>query len=316
MIKVLNSTDWLKSYANAEWFSIFHHPDFLAVHANVYEVKPIHFVYELKGEVLFAVSSFEKNNCLVVPNHFLRTGFWINKSVGEIQILHHLQQMLNQLKERYKRIRFNLPVGIDDVRAFSWCGFTYKLMHTNEKDLRLNFNYHENIFRMLKKPDPGFSFNVCGEHFEKSLTLHKADFYKFGIRKKHVEKYMPLLTQLKNTGYLIDLTLSIDDEVVASNFVLLNKEEGKAYVVLIAKSERWYQYGTHAKIYDFTFHYLKDKGYKVVDLFGADVPGFALFKLKFSVKLKHHYQVSYDRSQNMKQVIRDRIKSFLKKYIA
>lgn len=296
--------EWVLKFGGEQWFSTFHNPSFLNVHANIYKVKPVYFTYVNNGKVVFAVSSFEKDNKLIVPDHFLRTGFWISPQFKEFQILQFLQEMLAQLKQSYVSMRFNLPVGISDIRAFIWSGFKFNLMHTYEKALNGQQNYHPNIQRMLKKSDPGFKFSVLDQNFDPILKIHQLDFYKFGVRKKHVKNYLPLLTLLRKEGFLIDLNLKLGEEVVASNLVLLDNQQKKAYLVLIAKSENWYQHGTHAKIYDESFSYLKNLGYETVDLFGADVPGFASFKLKFSVKLCHHYQVFYDRRYY-------RLKSFL-----
>ncbi|WAC40326.1 hypothetical protein [Pedobacter sp. SL55] len=286
--KALNfykADDWVAKYGGEEWFSSFHHPQFLNVHALVYKVKPVYFTYVIKGKIVFAISSFEKGNKLIVPDHFLRTGFWINLAFNEIQILTFLQEMLKELKAIYKNIRFNLPVEITDVRPFVWSGFKFKLMHTYEKKLNTR-NYHTNIARMLKKKDPGFTFTCLDRDFTHILDIHRRDFYRFGVRRKHVALYLPLLQKLRNEGFLIDLNLKFENEIVASNLVLLNKMQKKAYIVLIARSQQWYEFGAHAKIYDKSFEYLKNEGYEVADLFGADVPGFALFKLKFDVELK------------------------------
>ena len=305
--------EWVLKFGGEQWFSTFHNPAFLNVHANIYKVKPIYFTYINNGKVVFAVSSFEKGNKLIVPDHFLRTGFWINPQFKEFQILQFLQEMLAQLKQSYVSIRFNLPVGISDIRAFIWSGFKFNLMHTYEKALNKEQDYHPNIQRMLKKPDPGFKFSVLDSKFDPILKIHQLDFYKFGVRKKHVKNYLPLLTLLRKEGFLIDLNLKLGEEVVASNLVLLNSQQKKAYVVLIAKSENWYQYGAHAKIYHESFSYLKKLGYETVDLFGADVPGFASFKLKFSVKLCYHYQVFYSRRSDRLKRFLGNMKSFLKK---
>lgn len=308
-------SEWVSEYGNEEWFSSFHNPKFLNVHASIYKVKPIYFTYTNKGKVIFAVSSFEKGNKIIVPDHFLRTGFWINYQFNELQILQFLQEMLKQLKQTYVSIRFNLPVGISDIRAFIWSGFKFNLKHTYEKSLNEERDYHINVQRMLKKSDPGFKFSVLDDNFDHVLKIHQLDFYKFGVRKKHVRDYLPLLTLLREEGFLIDLNLKLEEEIVASNLVLLNKQQKKAYVVLIAKSEKWYQYGTHAKIYDESFKYLRNLGYETADLFGADVPGFALFKLKFSVKLCHHYQVFYHQKSHRFEYFLGHVKRLLKKMI-
>jgi len=307
--------EWVSGYGSEEWFSSFHDPKFLDVHANIYKVKPIYFTYTHKGKVVFAVSCFEKGNKIVVPDHFLRTGFWISHQFSEYQVLQFLQDMLALLKKAYVSIRFNLPVGISDIRAFMWSGFKFNLKHTYEKSLNEEKRYHVNVQRMLKKPDPGFTFSTHEDDFNRILKIHQLDFYKFGVRKKHVKEYLPLLTLLREEGFLVDLNLKLDHEIVASNLVLLNKQQKKAYVVLIAKSENWYQYGTHAKIYDESFKYLKSLGYETVDLFGADVPGFALFKLKFSVSLCHHYQVFYHQKSHRLESFLDQTKRLLKKMI-
>lgn len=312
MLKSYSSSLWLTTYGAETWFSTFHHPDFLNIHASVYYVKPIHFTFTDKGSVVFALSTFEKKGQLVTPNHFLRTGFWINPVYGDMQILALLQEMLEQLKAIYKSIKFHLPVEINDIRPFVWSGFKFNLMHTYEKKLASQ-NYHTNITRMLKKADPGFNFTINEYDFKPILDIHTKDFYRFGIRKKYVKSYLPLLQKLREEGFLIDLNLKMDNEIVASNLVLLNKEQKKAYIVLIAKSEKWYQFGTHAKIYDKSFEYLRNAGYEVADLFGADVPGFAFFKLKFSVELKHYYQVHYNKRHYFKNKIIAKIKYFLKK---
>ena len=313
MLKFYDSALWLATYGNEAWFSTFHHPQFLNVHAYIYRVKPVYFTFTYKGDIVFAVSTFERNHTLVTPDHFLYTGFWINSSFSDMQVLMFQQEMLTQLKSLYKAIRFHLPVEITDVRAFIWSGFGFNLMHTYEKDLRKE-DYHTNIARMLKKADPGFNFTTHEEDFGRILALHHQDFYKFGIRKKYVKNYLPLLQKLRDTDFLIDLNLKLGEEIVASNLVLLNKEQKKAYIVLIAKSENWYQFGTHAKIYDKSFKYLRNEGYEIADLFGADVQGFALFKLKFSVQLCHCYQVYYHEKTERKQKIMANIKLYLKKY--
>ena len=315
MLSFYAPNEWVLKFGDEQWFSTFHDPVFLNVHANIYSVKPVYFTYVNNGKVVFAVSSFEKGNKLIVPDHFLRTGFWINPHFKEFQILQFLQEMFMQLKQSYVSMRFNLPVEISDIRAFIWSGFKFNLMHTYEKTLNKEQDYHPNIQRMLKKPDPGFKFSVLDQNFDPILNIHQLDFYKFGVRKKHVKNYLPLLTLLRKEGFLIDLNLKLGEEVVASNLVLLNNQEKKAYVVLIAKSENWYKYGTHAKIYDESFSYLKKLGYETVDLFGADVPGFASFKLKFSVKLCHHYQVFYSRRSDRLKRFLGNIKKLLKRRI-
>jgi len=314
MLKRYNSSLWLSSYCDKIWFSAFHHPEFLAIHAAIYNVLPVHFTFSYKGEVVVAISTFEKNGKIVTPNHFLRTGFWINPNYSDIHKLTFLKEMLGQLTSIYSSIKFHLPVEINDIRPFVWNGFKFNLMHTYEKNLNSE-NYHTNILRMLKKPDPGFSFTTLEADFSNVLKLHQRDFYRFGIRRRNVKRYVPLLQKLRDNGFLIDLNLKIDDEIVASNLVLLNKLQKKAYIVLIAKSEKWYQFGTHAKIYHHSFKFLEKEGYIVADLFGADLPGFALFKLKFTVELKHYYQVYYSEGAYLKRKIIFKFKNVLKKIL-
>lgn len=314
MLKFYQSEAWLAAYGNETWFSTFHHPQFLNVHAYIYKVRPVYFTFMYKDNVVFAISTFEKNGKLITPNHFLRTGFWINPAFGDIQVLKFQQEMLVQLKILYKSIKFHLPVEITDIRAFIWSGFKFALMHTYEKKLNTEA-YHTNVLRMLRKPDPGFNFTALEEDFSRILKIHQQDFYRFGVRKKYAKNYLPLLQKLRDTGFLIDLNLKMGEDIVASNLVLLNKEQKKAYIVLIARSEQWYQFGTHAKIYDKSFKYLKNAGYDVADLFGADVPGFAFFKLKFSVELRHYYQVFYNKRSYYFQWFLTKIKNFLKKFL-
>ncbi len=293
MLKRFDKAEFKKKYERENWYTLFHDVDFLDLQEKNYGLKQVHFVYKEKNEDVIFLSAMEAGKDLKMPGQFLRTGLYVNPNLSDLKKSKLLGELIAELKIIYNNITFYFTTCVADVRPFAWAGFDVTLSYTSVKRLPSE-GYDTNIQRLLKKDFSKFEWSV-NDIVENVVEKHAQDLRKFKNSIKYINKFRTLFTSLIENKYVVDVNYKFNDDIVASILILLDKKRHTAYTQLIGTSPEYYKFGIHAKIYHETFLYLEKLGIKYVDLYGADMEGFAHFKMKFNIETKPYYKVTYNK---------------------
>lgn len=313
MLKKVEKTDFKDRFKTENWYSLFHDVDFLEIQEANYKLKQIHFVYEESGVQALVLSALEQGKDLVMPGQFLRSGLYINPDFSDLKTSNLISSLIADLKKLYNNITLYFTTELTDIRPFSWAGFDVTLAYTSVKKLPSK-GYGSNITRLLKKDFAKFELSI-NDDIEKVVQKHEADLTKFKNRTSFVEKSGSLFRVLIEKSYMVDINYKINNIIVASILVLIDKKRHTAYTQLISTSEEYYKYGIHAKIYHETFIYLESLGIEYVDLYGADIQGFALFKMKFNVETKPYFRVSFNKQNALISSYKVKFKIMVKDFL-
>lgn len=313
MLKKVNKSAFKEKYKDERWYTLFHDVDFLEIQETSFKLKQVHFVYEEKEDEVLFFSAMERDKDLVMPGQFLRTGLYVKPHFSDLKTNKLLICLIAELKEIYNNITLYFTTNLTDIRPFSWAGFDVTLAYTNVKILPSE-GYNSNINRLLKKDFSKFELSI-NDNIDKVVTKHTADLKKFKHRGNFVVTVSGLFKRLIASDYMIDINYKINDEIIASILVLIDKKTNTAYTQLISTSSEYYKYGIHAKIYHETFVYLENLGIKYVDLYGADIEGFAMFKLKFNVETKPYFRVSFNKRKAILNNYKIKAKLIIKDFL-
>lgn len=309
--KALTTTEWSKELTGIAKQSVFGNLNYLDSLEKAYIVsKKLVGVYE-NGKALLLISFFESKNSVVCPNHYFFQFVWEKEGALSWRRIMVWEFLIDELKKRYSKIHFRLPISVNDARPFEWAGFKCQLKHTYIKTLD-DKPYHQNLKRILaKKHDYSFAAQT---DLEAVWLKHEADLGAFLLSASFVSKAIAHFKQLQQQELVTTYNIYTENRLLSSIIVLIDRFEQKAYFPLIGKIDQS-QSGAAVYLYDYAFSQLKKEGIAEVDLYGANMKTIARFKHKFEPELKSFFEVKYNRSTNILIEMKGKLKEVVKKIV-
>ncbi len=309
--KALTTAEWTKGLTAIAKQSVFADLNYLESFERVYTVnKKLVGIYE-NGKALLLISFFENKNRVVCPNHYFFQFVWEKEDALSWRRIMVWEFLIDELKKRYSKIHFRLPISVNDARPFEWAGFKCLLKHTYVKTLD-NRPYHQNLKRILaKKHEYHFAAQT---DFEAVWLKHQTDLEAFLLSTSFVSKAITQFKELKQKELITTYNIYKEHKLLSSIIVLIDRFEQKAYFPLIGKIDQS-ESGAAAYLYDYAFSQLKMEEITQVDLYGANMKTIARFKHKFEPELKSFFEVKYNRRANVLIEMKGKLKEVVKKMV-
>ena len=311
--KGLTATEWTRELTGIANQSVFADLNYLDSFENAYAVnKELIGIYE-NDKIHLLISFFDSKNRVICPNHYFFQFVWEKENTLSWRRIMVWEFLIEELKKRYSKIHFRLPITVDDIRPFEWAGFKCQLKHTYIKVLDER-PYHQNLKRILaKKHDYTFASQT---DFAEVWSKHQADLESFLFSASFISKTVSFFKLVQQQGLVVTYNIYTEGRLLSSIIVLIDKAQKKAYFPLIGKIDQS-QSGAAAYLYDYTFSQLKKEGIEEVDLYGANMKTIARFKHKFEPELKSFFEVRYDSRfkgfSEMKSKLKEVVKRIVRK---
>lgn len=279
-------------------------PKFISVISETFSLKPICIIAFFKDKPVLGLVAYTKNKSIIHPSIYIYTCVW-QTSNSNIKNQDAFSTVLKKLQDDYWFISLLLPPKISDIRPFIYCGFKSDVKYTYVNNLN-NLKLSSDVKSMRNRATSlniEFNFN---KNTPEILKQNVSSFINFGFKQKDTNLIETFIRKLIGAGYLVAISASLNDELLASGYVLLDKQNANAMNLFITSKKSNYQTGVHSYLYLQNFYALKDAGFLTNDLIGANTKGIGDFKSNFNGELTPFYHVRYF-------FLRWRVVNFIKK---
>nr|WP_294895792.1 hypothetical protein [uncultured Pedobacter sp.] len=278
------ATHYQVAYLNCE-------PKFVKIIAGTFNVEPICLVAFNKDKPILGMVLYAKGKSIVHPSIYIYTAIW-QTSNSVIRIENAFLSILNKLQADFKYISLLLPPKVTDIRPFIYCGFKSDVKYTYINNLN-DINPSSEVKSRINKANKlGVNFNF-DEDSEEILNHIISSFLKLGYKRSYIKTLENFIYKLMASGYLVSISARLNNELLASGYVLLDKANQNAMNLFITSNKSHYQTGVHSSLYVHNLSALKGKGFLTNDLFGASTKGIGDFKSSFNGELTPFYHVRY-----------------------
>ncbi|HTN22112.1 MAG TPA: hypothetical protein VL125_16665 [Pelobium sp.] len=296
MVIVANLDDWFRITKNVGKTSITSDPAFIEVISNVFNVRPFIVVVYKYEEPLLGCVLYKKGNSITHPLSNIYTSIWLNSS-SDLLIQETMLFWLTELIKYFKRIEFNLPPEIADIRVFYHVGFKAYTYYTYINNLENAITIKpkiENLIKRAENQEIEFNWN------DKSIDLIKQQtdsFKSLGYKKNYTHKIELVIKKLLELGMLIPVSAREKNtrDLLASSYILSDYYNKTALNLFLTSDKKNYNTGVHSAIYFRNLQFLKSEGYRFFDLCGATTLGIGNFKANFRGDLTPFYIVKFSR---------------------
>jgi hypothetical protein len=276
--------------------SILNNPDFIEITCNVFIVAPLaSIVFNDEIPILGSVL-YKRKNQIVQPNEYFYTSIWLNSKSDSI-IQECLLLWISHLTKKFKRVEFNLPPELIDIRPFYWSGFKAYTYYTyiNFLDKKISFKSATQN-KINKSKRYGIRLKIDNSPNEEIIKYHYNSFINLGYSKDFSDKIACFADKLikKGLGCSINAKYSDNTEIIASSILILDSYSNSGINFLVSSNKTSYRTGVHSAIYAESFYFLKSKGYKSFDLCIANTKGIGNFKRQFNGQLTPYYKVKFN----------------------
>lgn len=308
-IEVKSVEEWFDIGSKLNKTTINCNPNFVKIVSKAFLVNPMSWIVYKKGIPIVGLLGYNKGKSIIHPTTYIYTAIWQNDK-SEFLIQEALLTLLNYLKGKFRNISFLLPPEFNDIRPFIFSGFKPYLFYTFIKSLNdLSANYN---LRVIRKKCEGLGVKFVYNDLEDDLLKqHTKSFLNLGYSKKYVNKIHDFFLLLHNNGFVKAVSARLNDELLASAYILLDKEKKSALNLLVTSDKLHYQTGVHPALYLNMFDFLAKEGIEKYDLYGFGFKqGISDFKSKFRGDLKPHYLVKYNYTRSTAIKIWKKLKPF------
>jgi hypothetical protein len=280
--------------------NLWSQPEFMQAVMNLHNSDGFHLQCYKGNQLIAVLPIFEKKllsyRAVICPStsYYQAVNLWIEDSSRParklLETLQALRQIAAFLRDRYKRIHFNLSPDTYDVRGFTWEKLKAKPLYT------FTYNYADALTilpdeknKLTKAKQQGYRFGEelrLPEFIKLTEAMNGRKKHELGIDYDALESFFVKLHEL---GILRQYNLYLEDRIVSSN-ILLKGGDGKAYTVLRATEEAALKNGASSLHTIRLIDSLKDE-LTELDFCGANVPEVARFKAALGLKLKVFFQI-------------------------
>lgn len=276
-------------------------PEFLLAVGDLHQVD----TYQLqchKGEQLVAMMPlFEKKSLgirrLIIPMSSYYQGLWFRWQENRDENRNLLDELKISseigafLRDRYKRIHFNLGTHNYDVRGFNWSGFRAKPLYTFVQELSEPFHPlkdERKKLRTAEQQDLALEEKFLPEQFVDMLKeLYQRKNKRLGVP---YPKFLDWMTRLHSKGLLTQFNLVREGEIVSTNLMLGCHGCDTAYSIMRCTTADGLKHGASSLHSQLLVEQLRDR-HQYLDFCGANYPEVARFKAALGFHLKLFFQV-------------------------
>jgi hypothetical protein len=277
-------------------------PKFIEIVKESYNVKSLQLIIYDKENPILGFVVYYKNNNVIHPSQYFYTAVWENSN-SKLIIQKAYILLIENLTSTFKNIRFRFSPEIIDLRPFILKGFLPVINYTYYLNL-LNIDLNSKLLARERKAERiGLKFNW---KFNLGIIDQNIKGLKnLGYKDSHTKPLDKMIRMLYENNFLIGVSAEIDNIIIGSALIMIDKENNIALNLLITSEKKNYDIGLHSALYINIFNKLRDNGYILNDLYGANNLGTGNFKANFGGDLKPHYTLDYN-------YLKNRIKFFLK----
>jgi hypothetical protein len=305
--KEINPIQWdalLVQYDESLWYQQARNIQLIA---SSYQKQAIYYACYHQSVFCAAMVLYVHKKNAALPTHFFYTPFFINTSLKDFVVNQALNQMLLELKTEYNTIELKLAPKFNDIRAFTWSGFTHHLYYTLNKGLILDEKKpSENIRRQINKIAHNEAIQVKVEttNLDSIIATHLQMMLKNGMGKAELQQVKHWVNTFYQQQQLVVFGLYESTNLKGS--ALLTFDQQQAYLISITGGVPETQGQT--ALYFAIFDHFSKMGITKVDLLGANIQGVAEYKSKLGSQLAPYFILSY-----RKQFLFYQLKLMLKK---
>jgi hypothetical protein len=266
-------------------------PKFVSIISETFSLKPICIVAFNNDKPIIGLVAYAKRKSIIHPSVYIYTAIWQTSS-SNIKNQEAFAIIINKLQNDYLSISLLLPPKITDIRPFTYSGFKADVKYTYVNDLN-NIKLSSDVKSMRNRATSlGVTFKFdknSSDIFEQNIS----SFSNFGYKQKNIKLIETFIKKLIDAEYIVAISAHLNDELLASGYVLLDKNNGNAMNLFITSKKSNYQTGVHSYLYLQNFYALRDAGFLTNDLIGANTKGIGNFKSNFNGELTPFYHVRY-----------------------
>jgi len=292
---VLDSPEAMSNPPNA-WSN----PSFMTAVATMQNLEPYHLKC-LKGKELVALLPvYEKNTLgyrrLVCPagSYYQGLNLWLEQSSSAprklLDVLQITLSMAEYLKQKYKKIQFNLSPETYDIRGFSWAGFKavplYTFVCNPTLELKPLSDERKKIALALKQNYEFIEETAVEQFIKLSQSMNERKSRHLGFSYSKFNQFVALMLK---QGLMRQFNLKQQGEIVSSNILI--QDGAKAYTVFRATAPEALKLGASSLHTVKLVESMKADGVTELDFCGGNVPEVARFKAAQGLTLKVFYQI-------------------------
>jgi len=207
-----------------------------------------------------------------------------------LDLMQLTQTMAEYLKQKYRKIQFNLSTETYDVRGFSWAGLKavplYTFVCNPALELKPLSDERKKIALALKQ-NYEFAEETAVEQFIKlSQSMNERKSRHLGFSYSKLSQF---IAQMLKQGQMRQFNLKQQGEIVSSNILI--QDGDKAYTVFRATAPEALKLGASSLHTVKLVECMKADGVTELDFCGGNVPEVARFKAAQGLTLKVFYQI-------------------------
>lgn len=296
-VKKFNHLQWFQNHAISENL-LFNSPEFVDLISSTYHKKLTWYVVYDSTVELVSFPILHSGRDASLTTHFFYQAIRLSDKFSEEYFQKSWSELIQELKNDFDSIDIKFAPYVEDISPFTYKGFEYIKRKTSVVDL-LDFpKYSENVKRSLKKANAHQLLVHTHINNSEIISEQVKDMLKYGLGKKHADKFPIWFNGLLNAGSAIIFELKENNARIGSSLYLFDKEQ--AY--LIATMGGTEESGGQAYLYDQAFRYFRELGLKRVDLLGANIPSVAMYKSKLGGEIQEYFQVSYRKYKTLSRI--------------
>ncbi len=233
---------------------------------------------------------------------YLPIVFGKNDTLNPLQELEIQKGFAETLQSQGKRLLFNLPTSVTDVRGFLWNGFQATPRYTYRYPLKENIRYQRLKYRDIKKAQ---KLNpVVREELDFDLFLRlKEETYHIQTKRFPYSdvSHTKLLKNLAESGCLRQYVLRIDQEDISTQLIL--EDDHEVYTWQGFTRRDFLREGITSWFNDYLINRYRET-HDSLDFCGANIPDIARYKSGFSGSLTVYYQLTWSASPMLDSTLR------------
>ena len=241
------------------------------------------------------------NSILVVPRSSER------KYKTEFRTLDIVTAIMEYLEDRFDQVTLLNHPSLIDIRPFKWNqwdvvpGYTYCLNPTELDNIYKSMQVGA-IKKIKKAKKEGITVQKS-DNIHEFLKLYKLTFEKQNMKLPLPEQSIIKIFNILHKKKFCQLYLAktADDELISGN-IQVSDNDNESFDWLAGTNPKYLNTGANQLLYWSIFEDLAQKGVKMFDFCGADVPGVARHKSGFGGDLTVYYIVNRICSTKSKRI--------------
>jgi len=224
---------------------------------------------------------------------------------------------------KYSQITFIHTPDIRDIRPFIWKGwrvsplYTYVLSISNVDDLKkkISHNARKNLKRCKKEK----IYIEESEKFDILFNLLKLTFSRrkrlAPLNYKKLRKIYETLSKRRNAKLFIAFTK--EGVPISARIITLDDDFPIAHDWVAGSDPKYFSTGGTTCLLWYIIEWLSSRGFKFLDLNGANIPSIAKFKSNFGGNLEVYFMTEFYRDTfvELKEWVKEKVKIFIKREV-